>query len=398
MRRHREDHFTEFRGHTLLKHGVLHRYVLAWIQILKRRHSTLWVVDGFAGKGKDDTGRSGSPLLLAQSAAQLREENADVRLIAIEERHDYYTALKENLATFDAEASSRVPVAFVRQGTLAANADEAFRMVAQSPAFFFLDPFGADGLSLELVRRVLALPFGEVFALFSHRGVGRHLAVLATDPHTDQAHRAVATAPSLFPDLDDERLAAELLRAEEADAALLPTKAAALRILSELFGSAAAVEEVMALPPGPRGREVVNAYVRTLQSTCRATHVTSLGMFDEEQASTYYLIHAAKNDQAKYKMKEAIRGAMSKSDLPEATKLRIRWLHAGPIDEILEAVLTQFAGEQVRWSDTRDPITCVKGYALRETDMSFDQAEELKERLEVYVIERRPLSYRFPPT
>jgi hypothetical protein len=110
---------------------------------------------------------------------------------------------------------------------------------------------------------------------------GRHLAVLATDPHMDQAHRAVATAPSLFPDLDDERLAAELLRAEEADASLLPTKAAALRILSELFGSAAAVKEVMALPPGPRRREVVNAYVQTLQSTCGATHITSLGMFDE---------------------------------------------------------------------------------------------------------------------
>lgn len=84
--------------------------------------------------------------------------------------------------------------------------------------------------------------------------------------------------------------------------------------------------------------------------------------------------------------------------MPEATKLRIRWLHAGPIDEILQAVLTQFGGDEVRWSDKGDPITCVKGYALRETDMSFDQAEELKDRLEAYVIERRPLRYRFPPT
>jgi hypothetical protein len=94
----------------------------------------------------------------------------------------------------------------------------------------------------------------------------------------------------------------------------------------------------------------------------------------------------------------AIRGAMSKSDLPEATKLRIRWLHAGPIEEISQAVLTQFAWKEIRWSDKRDPITCVKGYALRETDMSFDQADELKERLDDYVIERRPLSYLFPST
>jgi hypothetical protein len=69
---HRDEHFSEFRGHTLLKHGVLDRYVKAWIQILGPHHETLWIVDGFAGKGQDDQGSPGSPLLLARSAAQLQ--------------------------------------------------------------------------------------------------------------------------------------------------------------------------------------------------------------------------------------------------------------------------------------------------------------------------------------
>ena len=97
-REHRDEHFSEFRGHTLLKPGVLNRYAKAWIQILRRRHETLWILDGFAGKGKDDLVNPGLPLLLARSAAQLRSSGAEVRWIAIEERREHYDALVENLA------------------------------------------------------------------------------------------------------------------------------------------------------------------------------------------------------------------------------------------------------------------------------------------------------------
>jgi three-Cys-motif partner protein len=394
MRKHRDDYFTQFRGHTELKHGVLYRYVVAWIQILKRSHTSLWLVDGFAGRGKDDTGKPGSPMLLAQTAAELREENADVTLIAIEERRDHYLALKQNLADFDIEGDPKVPVAYIRQGTLAANADEAFRLIGKAPAFFFLDPFGADGLSLDLVRRVLELPRGEVFALFSHLGVSRHLAVLSAERRAERVRRRVAS--SLFPDLEEEHLAAELAEAEQADTSLLPTQAAAARILRDLFGSGEAVEEMLGLSPGSRGRAVVQAYIQTLRDKCQATHITSLAVFDEEQEATYFLIHAAKNDQAKYKMKEAIRSAMSRSQLPEATKVRIRWLHTAPIDRIVQQVLERFAGQTVRWTEKGDPAHTVKGFALRETDLSQDQADSLKERLRPYVTDRKPMTLTFP--
>ncbi len=395
MRRHREEHFTEFRGHTLLKHGVLYRYVLAWIQILKRKHTALWVVDGFAGKGKDDMGNPGSPLLLARNAAQLREQAAEVRLIAVEPDPQWFDDLRQNLAEFDAEAGGRAPVAYLRRGTLAETADEAFNMVGGAPAFFFLDPFGADGLSLDIVRRVLALPKGEVFALFSHVAVGRHLAVLAATRHTDRAHRAREERPGLFPEIDDAILVEELQRAEQSDASLLPTQAAAQRILGELFGSTAAVEALLDLPSSSWGSEVVKAYIRTLREG-GATHITRLGMFDEEQASTYYLIHAAKNPLAAFKMKEAIASATSKSDLPAATKHRIHWAHSGRMEEAVAAVLAKFADTEVRWTDRGNPPDCVKTFALSETDLSMEQLDALKNALQRYVIERRPLRFRFP--
>lgn len=233
---HQEEHFTEFQGHTLLKHGVLDRYVKAWIQILKGVHEKLWIVDGFAGRGKDDVGNPGSPLLLARSAAQLREKGAEVQLFAVELRRDNYDTLVKNLAEFDIDRGGQFPIAYLRQGTLADHLEEAFRLIGDAPAFVFLDPFGAGGLSLSIMERTLALPKGEVFALFSYRAIHRHLSVLATD-YSERARREAAKQPGLFPDLDEELLAQQLERAQKSDATLLPTKGAAQRILVELFGS-----------------------------------------------------------------------------------------------------------------------------------------------------------------
>jgi three-Cys-motif partner protein len=388
-KQHRDEHFSEFRGHTLLKHGVLDRYAKAWIQILKRSHSEIWIVDGFAGKGKDDIGNPGSPLLLVGSAAQLREEGAEVHVIAIEFRRDWYEALATNLADFDAEHGGRVPVVYLRQGTLAEHAPEAFRLIGQAPAFVYLDPFGADGLSLNIVRQTLALGKGEVFALFSHQAICRHLAVLAAEYHSDRARREVIEQPQLFPDLEAKWLTQELDRAERADASLLPTKEAAERILVELFGSSEEVERLLDLPERTWADEVLRAYLDALRR-CGATHITRTAIYDEEQKCAYYLIHAAKSPRATLKMKEAVHSAISKSELPAKTKDRIRWSHAVRIEEVVREVLKMFAGREVGWTDP------VKGFALGETPMAVDQTQELKAALAPYVIERKPLRFRFP--
>jgi three-Cys-motif partner protein len=393
---HRDEHFSEFRGHTLLKHSVLDRYVKAWIQILKLRHETLWILDGFAGKGQDDLGNPGSPLLLARSAAQLRSAGTQVRLIAIEEDRDRYGALVENLAAFDAERGGGAPVAYLRHGTLAEYADEAFTLIGQSPAFVFLDPFGADGLSLDIVGRTLALSKGEVFALFSPRAIFRHLSALAADSHVVRAHRQIAEQPGMFPELDAAWLAEELERAAGSDASLLPTQQAAERILVDLFGGLDEVRRIRALPRGAWADEVLRAYVAALRA-CGATHILPIAIFDEEQQRAYYLIHAAKNRKATLKMKEAAHSAISKSELPHATKECIRLSHGVRIGQVIELVRRRFAGEAVRWTDDAKSLDTVQGFALSETLMMCDQAEQLKEELtRSYIIEKKPLRFGFP--
>ena len=174
----------------------------------------------------------------------------------------------------------------------------------------------------------------------------------------------------------------------------MPTKEAAQRILDELFGSRDEVQRILNLAPRLWADEVTRAYVRALER-CGATHITLLAIFDEEQRCVYYLIHAAKIPLAAYKMKEAIAAATGKSDLPDETKDRIRWSHSARIDDVVAAVLGNFAGKEVRWQG-KEKTDCVKGFALSGTRMFCEQSTDLKNALDRYVIQDRPLRYRFP--
>jgi three-Cys-motif partner protein len=389
---HREDHWTVFDAHTLLKHGVVDRYVRAWIQILKQYYPSLWIVDGFAGKGRDDVGNPGSPLLFARSAAELRDAGAgEVNLIAIEPRDDWFAALSENLAEFDAEHGGQPPVALLRHGTLAEHAGEAFERIGAAPAFVFLDPFGAEGLSHNIVERVLALPKGEVLALFSHLAIGRHLGLLAKD-HTAAARRD-ADGPRLFPDLPEWTIVA-LERAAAADAQLLPNKEAAWRILTDLFGTSDEVERILRLPPHLWADEVLGAYLELLRRA-GARNPTVAAVLDDEGHAAYYLIHAARDPMATIKIKEAIHSAIAQCQLPERVKATIRVAHAAPLTEVVRWVLERFAGETVRWVDKWD-LSCVKTAALADTQVMWNQLDDLKKALKPYRLPGQTIQFAFP--
>ncbi len=127
------------------------------------------------------------------------------------------------------------------------------------------------------------------------------------------------------------------------------------------------------------------------------SHITPIGIFDEEQHQAYYLIHAAKHRKAKLKMKEAVQSAISKSGLPEHTKECIRLSHAVPVSEVVELVRQRFASQQVLWTDNAKSAATVQGFALSETPMMCDQAEQLRDELsKSYLIEKRPLRFGFP--
>jgi three-Cys-motif partner protein len=395
---HRKDHFREFKAHTLLKHGLLERYITAYIQILKRSNSHIWLVDGFAGKGKDDAGHPGSPQLLCKVASMLREEGATVSVIAVELEREWYDALKQNLAAFDAEVpGASVPLAYIRHGKCADWAPWIFEKVGQAPAFFFLDPFGAKGLDISIPRGALRIPRGEVLAFFSHSGVSRHLALLAGDRFEERARRDVAERPSLFPELDVQRLQEGLAAAERSDPSFDLTQDAARGILTALFGSIDKAEAILQAPRVEWGRTAVRAYMNELRAA-GATHVTPIAIVDEDAKDAYYLIHAAKHPLATVKLKEALHQALGKSELPLQSQEHMSLKNSVRLEEVERLVGEKFAGQTVRWTGKNVGLT-VSDWALAETMMSYSQRETLRERLESrYKEPGRAIVFKFPPS
>jgi len=69
-------HFEEFQPHSKHKHLILQQYFLAWGHKLGLRlgaGTVILYVDACAGRGRDDLGNHGSPLIAAVAAAVAQE-------------------------------------------------------------------------------------------------------------------------------------------------------------------------------------------------------------------------------------------------------------------------------------------------------------------------------------
>jgi three-Cys-motif partner protein len=168
--------FREFKDHTRLKLCVLREYLSRWPRILLQRgvHRRVWFVDGFAGRGQDDRGNEGSPLIACRIAAEVEREfgsgNREVRVIAFEANKGNASALRRALEEFGPAQGRTIPV---HDGELADHLDEIRRLTGDEPTLCFLDPFGVKGLRADLVSKLLSGPKNELLILFSDESADR---------------------------------------------------------------------------------------------------------------------------------------------------------------------------------------------------------------------------------
>lgn len=94
----------QFKKQTEIKHAILSNYLTGWISVLGRptpdRPRTLYYVDGFAGRGKYDTGERGSPIIAMEVGQQLHDaRGGDVSLCCynIEPDDDNFASLKREV-------------------------------------------------------------------------------------------------------------------------------------------------------------------------------------------------------------------------------------------------------------------------------------------------------------
>ena len=183
---------------TKIKHQLLNDYLGAWISILYSNQSLigkekkLIYVDGFSGPGEywaDETKSSrvnGSPILAAEKANKYIDEDGSRKflIIAIDSEKRCIEHLQPILVGINKHKQEWQ----VLHTTFEQGMDELFGYLEANnariaPAFFFVDPFGYSGFTMETVLRILKHPRTELFINFMHYDINRFLQTEHSQEH-----------------------------------------------------------------------------------------------------------------------------------------------------------------------------------------------------------------------
>jgi len=171
-------------AHTFVKHQILDKYLRTWISKLGSTNERLGYIDGFAGRGYYEDGSPGSPIL-AMRAAQAQHEKIGklqtflCKFIEINDKN--YKSLEKLIE----EESRKCTVAKCElhnssfESVVSAFLDE-LEGLRPIPIFYFIDPFGWDGVPFPIIQRILATPRSEIFFTFI---IGDMLRFLSSEKH-----------------------------------------------------------------------------------------------------------------------------------------------------------------------------------------------------------------------
>ncbi len=173
--------------HTKAKHLILQKYIGAWISILGQKFQEVVYVDGFSGPGIYNNGEPGSPILLIKEIdmalrAGLCRKCQKIRIYLFENRKGRFESLEQEVNLLRPSIDSRMEIC-VEQGEFE---DKVIPVVqdlyknlklfgVKIPSFYFIDPFGVKGFSLQMVLDIFKLAASEVFLLFDIDGIDRNL-------------------------------------------------------------------------------------------------------------------------------------------------------------------------------------------------------------------------------
>lgn len=163
--------------HARAKHAIQWTYLGAWLPILGTYFSPLLLFDGFAGRGRYETGEDGSPLLFwrrsVEAVAAGRPRQVHIR--CVEANRGNYDNLRDVIRDLH---HPDVTIA-ATHGEFAEQATEAAaRLRARPrtpPSFWTADPYGFSGLPLTTIADLMTLSRSEVLITFMVRDMRRFL-------------------------------------------------------------------------------------------------------------------------------------------------------------------------------------------------------------------------------
>lgn len=384
------DHFEKFEPHTLLKHAILRLYIERWARKLLLRPNagtSLRIVDACAGRGSDDAGNPGSPLLAALEAAKARTQVSELRqvpvqieVVAIEKKALYFRDLKQKLLPFGESVRAL-------RGTLEDYIEEFAADFNHTPTLFFIDPFGLSPLKANAVGRALSGPKNEALMLFADQAALRHFG----------AYAARASDPSEQVSLDFGEV--EVTQQEESGveraSALEITAEAAEEILDAAFGEVDWRSRIRKTPQSGRRQEFLTMYEELLHRL-GGKFVLPIPVVDTRKSLTYHLMYASKSVHGLITMKTEIERAWNAAPVTGTSLDMMRFMVSCGIEQIERMVRQHFAGKIVPWK-SEDSKEEIKSYALGYTPAFPSQLSALQERLKALKLPGRKLVYEFPP-
>lgn len=402
MAKARDRHFEEFSDHTLLKHAILRAYLQSWaMKLLSDPNRKIWFVDGFAGEGQDQSGNQGSPLIAAEIARDILKQkgprggDAPMRVIAIEENESRFEKLRGLLGPY---THMDPTVAYAAHGTLSDHIGTIAPGIGESPALYFLDPYGIKGLRHEHYEKALSGPRNELFVLFSDTGAHRlYSTLLSSGRDLDLELAELRQKPGLFPSMDREDEQRTVEEVERSNRSLERTRRAARRYLADALG-----EDIDELVTGDDAQRQAEDLTRLFMARLReagAEYVLRFPMRNEQNNQVYQLVYATKSAAGLRAMKEAMHRGLNSGRLPSVAADAIRDDLRLEVGDLVDMIRSRFAGEEVRWTENHDRGTAdtVKRFLLEETPAFPWQFEEVKVALEEagYRQDGRVIQYRF---
>jgi len=145
--------FGEERFPNRMKHAIVGGYVPGALTLLIERYKTDAVYgDLCAGAALYGDGHPGSPLIVARHAAQRLTEGKQhlIRCFNVEADAETHAKLVENTKEIPAEIITN------RQGRWQDHSRELLALMHAKPAILFIDPFGAKGIELDDLVKILS--------------------------------------------------------------------------------------------------------------------------------------------------------------------------------------------------------------------------------------------------
>lgn len=163
--------FAELKEWSERKLRILEKYLDPFVKILgsTRTGGQVYYVDAFAGAGIYEDGSQGSAIRAAELARQYRSENKTYQLkcINVEADRQSFQNLQANTQKYD-------DLVLNLFGTFSENAEQILNQISDSPALFFLDPFGVKGINWRTLKKIIHRnAVTDLWIRFDHTAVRR---------------------------------------------------------------------------------------------------------------------------------------------------------------------------------------------------------------------------------